>query len=736
MLGLVSLGYMFTKKKNGGAHTAAGAHAVGPRLDELPARRRYEPQRTVQDVRTQELLRAQDAERAAKYPMQTGAVDPRARLYTDASREGGTVRSDLAGVDFEAADFRHNNMQPFFGSTVKNVWGGDNQALIERFTGAPGVANSQPKREVPALFAPEERTQATNVYGNQNYADILQGRLDNMNLVNNVRANELPFEQVRVGPGVGQGYTAAPAGGFGQNQDRDFALARYKDVDELRPGNKPKANLEGRLNAGAARTASRGLIGQAAKNKPDTAFDVERFGDVPTRSAGPDGQTGRPDPLHGKKLRSPPTAFRLQPAGTTGARAQAQPVPVTAEQASRVGAPRLAQEAAPPTGAGRAGAGDHAREDMHRAFSPPGENERGRSQALWSAPSDAAVRAGPPGAVHVPGRDVRAHVEQGLRLSGREHTSDAGEAHAFGMMAPQAPARGPAYDPLLHRPRTTVKETQIHDSRLGSYKNEQGQVAGEGSATRRTVREGAAGRDYDTFGVRNPQPPRVQEGVGAPDADPRDHDLRTTAKQLTVGADPLGGVAPSGAAAVAPGGYDVAAAGLEEPRLTNRQFTEQTQYYGLGGRPDRTGYGVADDAMRKTMHTGGGRTDFEYFGIPRSKNDKGVDYAAVYATTLNEAKQALLQNRVPGGHAPGGKRAPDAGSQGEVFARVDDPYVTDYLRAPGNLPKERGGVGSVAFQDNTGLHHDDRIDSQLLSYLRTNPLVINPASAHHAAGLQ
>ena len=460
LLGLVSLGYMFTKRETAPSTTTAAPAAPLYKADELPAHRRYSPQQTIADVRTQEMLLAQDGERAARYPMQTGAVDPRARAYTRNPLDsgvpgpnGGPVRSVLAGVDFEAADFRHNNMQPFFGSHVPSA-SGDNGALLERYTGAPGVATSHPKREIPSLFPPE----AKNVYGNQPYADALQGRYGDMNAINRVRNNELPFEQARVGPGVGQGFTSGGTGGFAQNQDREFVMPRYKDVDALRPGNKPKVNLEGRANAGAVRGGMRGLMGEASKNKPHTAWEIEEFGQVPTRAASADAPQVRPDPLHGKRLRSPPSAFRVEPAGATGP--SGLPVPLSPDQVNRFGAPKFSQETPALTGAGRVGIGDAAREDMHRSFGELGDNERTLSQKRWSDDrpdvenaGSAVLRSGPPGAVHVPGRDVRAHVDEGTRLSGREAMSDAGPSHVFGMISPQAPSRGPAYDPDLHRPR-------------------------------------------------------------------------------------------------------------------------------------------------------------------------------------------------------------------------------------------------------------------------------------------
>ena len=737
LLGLVSLGFMFAKKNDAAAAALPPSGAFGSPAcaDELAMKRRYSAATTIQNARDAELMLAQDAERAARYPMRTGAVDPRARAYGTGSPDA--VVSDLAGVEFEAGDFRHNNMQPYFGSHVKSA-GRHNSAILENFTGSPSPGQMKSKKEVEPFFPAGEMNDMNNVYGNQSHMNDLRTRLESMDVVNRIHNNELPFQQLKVGPGVGQGYTAAPSGGFGQNNVRDFV--RYKDVDELRPGNKPKANLEGRINAGAAVTASRGLIGITGKNRPSTAFSIEGFEQIGTRAAAADGPTARSDPLHGRALKDPPSAFRFESAaGTMGA-----PIPVTADQTARFGPPKLDQNTPELTGAFRPGIGNAAFEDMHRTVQAPGQNERNKSNARWAADHEpwavgqtpaAVLRSGPPGAVHVPGRDVRNLLHEGMRLSGKEITSDASDAHMFGNMAPQAPGRGPAYDPLVHRPKTTLKETQIHDERPGNYKNEHGPVAGEGLSSRSTVRETFCDT-YETFAVRNPQPPMVQEGVGPPDADPRDHRMKTTAKEVvTTTCGPyVGGVAPSGAQFQAAGAYDVTATGIEEPKLTARQFTEQGEYFGTGGKPETTGYALVDDTMRTTMQKRNVPLSEDYFGTPADRNARGIDYEAIYTTTVNEAKQSLLKTRQPGGHG-GAPAAAHSHMQGEVFARTNDPYVKDYFPA-GDLPKNRGGVGSVAFQNNKGLSHDDRIDKQLLSYLKTNPLVINPAVRAHAESIK
>ncbi|AUF82365.1 hypothetical protein TetV_273 [Tetraselmis virus 1] len=728
LLGLVSLGYMFTKKKDQGeipevTRLAEGTESVSSRDKELPLKRRYQAGKTYNDVRTEELLRAQDAERAARFPLQTGAVDPRNRKYGENVLDT-PVRSELAGVDFSAADFRHTNMQPFFGGHLKSARNDAHTgALLETFAGAPGVGNSQPKREVPALFKPEERNESTNVYGNQNYSTALQDRFDDMNMVNRVKNNQLPFEQVRVGPGVGQGYTSLPSGGFGHPEDREFIMGQgyYKDVNELRPGNKPKESYKLRPNPGVVPSGARGSIGQVSKNTPDTSFNIEEFGMVPTTGQA-EAQRIYPDPLGGRKLANKPTTFRVEGAGPTGNLAAVRPMPEGIS--NKIGEPKFQTETPELTNVGRIGAGNKAAEDMLRMSEGLDENERTLSQGRWEDVRMMNMRS------TYPGHDVRAQWKDGLRLSGKEHMADAAASHMFGVMSPQAPSRGPAYDPVLHRPRTTLKETQIHDSRRGNYKNEAGTYGDDGDWTRHTVREGY-GDTYDTYSVRNPNSQMVQEGMGAPNADPRDHRIKTTTKELTVQNEYVGGVAPG--EFVPDGGYQVDAMGIEEARFTNRQFTDQNEYYGSGGRPDDTGYGPTHVAMKKNMTSMNNKPDFEYYGISKHNTEKGVDLEFVYNSTLNEAKQALLENRVPGGHA-GPKQSPVVERQGDMYLN-NIVYNEDYTHNP-SMPKERAtDQGSLKVQDNTGLSYGDRIDEQLLSWLNSNPLVATPVVRHDRAML-
>ena len=49
---------------------------------------------------------------------------------------------------------------------------------------------------------------------------------------NKIRNNETPIQQIRVGPGLNQGYDSKPKGGFHQVEIQELMMP--KNIDELR----------------------------------------------------------------------------------------------------------------------------------------------------------------------------------------------------------------------------------------------------------------------------------------------------------------------------------------------------------------------------------------------------------------------------------------------------------------------------------------------------------------------
>jgi len=178
---------------------------------------------------------------------------------------GGWKGISLTGDPINPNTFTHNNQIPFFGGSVRqNLDEFSTRGIFENFTGTQD--NYQKKQEQGLLFEPQKNV--TNVYG--------QGSLDGFMLdryyVSNIRSNETPIEKVYVGPGLNQGYTAEPSGGFQQPDAQDFALP--KTTDEIRVKTNPKISYYGRVISGQ-KIAKPTKMGTLYKNRPDTFYVQE-----------------------------------------------------------------------------------------------------------------------------------------------------------------------------------------------------------------------------------------------------------------------------------------------------------------------------------------------------------------------------------------------------------------------------------------------------------------------------
>lgn len=178
------------------------------------------------------------------------------------TKNSKTVLSPLTGQPVNKNAFTHNNMMPFFGSHIRqNTSENSNSSILENQT---GYDNYHVKKEPVPLFEP---TKDLNIiYGTQNSNDDIQNRYS----TTLYRQNELPFEQVHVGPGINKGYTNLPSGGFVQDV-RDYVLP--KTIDELRTASNPQISYKGRVIPGGAVVGKTEQIGLVQKVRPDTFYE-------------------------------------------------------------------------------------------------------------------------------------------------------------------------------------------------------------------------------------------------------------------------------------------------------------------------------------------------------------------------------------------------------------------------------------------------------------------------------
>ena len=159
------------------------------------------------------------------------------------------------------ADQGHNNMVPFFGANqTQSTYNGATDGILDTYTGT-GRNTFFHKEEAPAFFKPEPATGLP--WGKQVETDFEQSRM-----VSSMRmANTFPIDQVQVGPGVNDGYTNLPSGGFQQDAIREYALPRT--TDEIRVVNKPKITYTSDPVPGAHYITDMGIQAPVKKNRPD-----------------------------------------------------------------------------------------------------------------------------------------------------------------------------------------------------------------------------------------------------------------------------------------------------------------------------------------------------------------------------------------------------------------------------------------------------------------------------------
>lgn len=681
LLGLASVGYLFYRKPKESPANAPVVEASKAEVDmQLPMRRRYEQTLTVSDVRTREMIAAQSTERAARYSSRGDPV----------RTQGGKVRSDMAGVEFEREDFEHNNMQPYYSGQVKGP-SADTAGMLERFS---PVDIGRSKSETPAMFSPSY-TSVQTVSGNQTYSESVQERIEDMNALGSSRRNETPFEAVSVGPGVGQGFTSTGRGGVSHNEDREYAMMAYKTVDELRPGNKPKISMEGRINHGAAPTQVP-LVGELASNRPPTSFDVGKFS-LPAPAAMPVFAL-RPDPTDGRAAPErpsysqlqPPTAARFSPTPSVDAEGFTRELPHRTEM-SALGVGTAYQPGKP---------------DQRDGWHSPLDNERTVSDRGH------VIAAGPPSAP-VPAVDLRQPAP--LRLSGKEATISPPSSHRFGMMW-QGPGMGAVHS-YSDRAHTTVRETTSCAARPGNYANERSAPGQAGDDTRRTIRESSGGERFDAKSFINMRDGVHTEGVGAPSADPRDHDPGQTARSASACSAkwrPGGAVMP-----VRPAINDETV-----PAVTMRDvIAPSSPHFGPAVSADsRPGNALDYLRANATSFDSVRYSSGPHFGGARSSVDRAPQYEAVYNSTLNDAKQAILETRPPAARGP--NAVASTAAAGAVSSNNNRVSSGTYTALP-NMPKRRlDGEPETSVRPGVGLHYSDRVDPVVLGYLKTNPFVI------------
>lgn len=213
---------------------------------------------------------------ATQYNLKLSGYNPR-EMFVDSRETRPTMESANGQGDkvlVTQTPQGHNNMVPFYGAKVtQNMVSGANSSILDSFSGT-GKEQFQ-KREIASLY--DVAPGMGIPFGNQNESDFYQSRMVAGMKMNNV----FPIERVNVGPGLNDGYTNKPSGGFQQfNELQEYAKPRT--TDEIRTVNKPKISYDKPMIPGAHYITNPGLQAPVNKNRPDTfAVLTDKDGNMP-----------------------------------------------------------------------------------------------------------------------------------------------------------------------------------------------------------------------------------------------------------------------------------------------------------------------------------------------------------------------------------------------------------------------------------------------------------------------
>ena len=188
--------------------------------------------------------------------------------WEDATQRDAFV-SPLSGIRFKEGEFKHANMVPFYRGQLKqslkdNVY---NQTL-DNYTGS-GKAMYE-KREQTPLFEPTKEP-IGNPFGFESTTNFMESRV----VESKNRTNERPMESIRVGPGLNEGFTHLPSGGFQQQSGEEYVIARMPRTNDMRVATNPKLSYKMPVVSGSHFVTTGGTaetVGEVRKYNPDRFY--------------------------------------------------------------------------------------------------------------------------------------------------------------------------------------------------------------------------------------------------------------------------------------------------------------------------------------------------------------------------------------------------------------------------------------------------------------------------------
>lgn len=673
-------------------------------------------------------------------------------------------------------DFTHGNMVPFKKGGYTQDTRAENRAKegkLELFSGQPKLDAKQ-KQERGLFFKPV--ADLRHMHGTP--SDGQHRDLSRYNPNNTGKKHgESPIEKVQVGPGLAQGYTAEPSGGFHQS-----LRILPKDITGLRVD--PVLEAEARVASGGSHIASRTLNPQVYRNRQGLLVENKNGERNFTTVGAVTGRTLRPNVVlrhtHRKKSRqlvggAGSTSYqkaRLAPKSKTSTRRNlkhstfrnagshsTQKVNDHGRSSCRV-KPNNRQTTGLKTHL--FGTSGHKRSRVYTKDQARKTRKQMRINPRKGAPGHFGSQAPAHGRTYT--------AEWSPRATIKETTVD--NSH-IGFHGHTGGGAMPSYNPMEWAARTTIKETTGDNSHIGwtgtgdvsrasnyiqdparttikQTTEDNGHIGwtGPGDVTRggvytndparTTIREtmGYDGRDHSVattsvkkhiaWNTKDRARTTIKETTENLDhygiihgpvtgkvQDPKDR-ARTTIRETTENMNHYGG------AGSVVHKKSIAWNTKERARTTVRETTERNNHIGnVDAGATRKGGAYATSKWDAKNTNRQFTSDHEYTGVAASQRKKAKSYDDAYNARTNVNKEEIAKGRAPT------DRGPNLGHLGmniqhkKLEEDRQGVYAGVKQTTVGNNYNPHVGITS---QRNHLPQEDDRLDSSLLDAYRRNPL--------------
>lgn len=581
-----------------------------------------------------------------------------------------TFESLLSGQHIPLDDFKHNNMEPFFGSSIKQNMNetSSHQTILENFTGVGGYKSENPKVENVCFADIKNNSGSANQSSyEQEYQRMQQSKYKN---------NELPFEQTWVGPGLDDGYESRPSQAGFQPDDRTFVMP--KSVDELRTANNPKLSYEGRTVDGQ-KGHKLGLQSKIAKNKVSTFYE-----------------------------NSPDRYFKTTGAYKKNKYRSTTIIKDTNRKHSTSYAGNLYKNIGNEQGAKLQATKKHLLREFgvrnleQKNIGKP-EFSYGKENILvYNNERDVTATRTYEGNLTSLVKSIIAPVQDIFKPTTKQYTTFSNRE--FGELQTNIPNKPTLYDPN-DVAKTTIKETFIHDARTGNLAGENKHITYDpDDVMKKTLKETLP--DYEN--VINMQSKVFKQTI----YDPSDV-AKTTVRETTENNNHDGYIETLQGEK---GGYQ--SANVKAPN-TSKQFISDNEYMGAVPSKEKShGYLTKEIQIDPTSKEFISNT--ERFGNANSRDKKQTSYEDVYNATINEVKETLNVNRNPTQNNV--KIA--SGSDGIIMESNKDDCERAASRSHNNIEKVYNKPTTTSFINLTQEKFDEcdnQIDESILKAFHDNP---------------